>query len=241
MNRIKNVRFGLLAAAAVALLIAGGVFSSSPVSADGPTLVVDSITLAPGQSGSIDVTADVADPGLGAWNITITNEGQGTVNITGCTSHATGVCNARADDNGPVSSVGAAPNGLIGETVLVTIDVTCKSTPGSSDFTVQVPVDTFVDATLGGPQDLTPKVTNGTVTCESTSPTDTPVPPTDVPGEPTDTPDADASPTIGGPDTGFGGSSSNGGVSTWLLATLAGMAIAAATGFGVLRLSARRS
>lgn len=237
MNRFKSIRFGLLAAAAVALLIAGGVFSSSPVSAGGPTLTVDSITLAPGAQGTIDLVASgIADPGLGAWSVTINNETGAVVTIVGCTAHPSGVCNPRVDTNGPVITTGANANGLPGDTVLATITVMC-SAAGSSTFGLEPPT-TFADATLGDPQDITPALVDGTVTCQA-PPTATPVPPTDVPPADTAVPPT-ATAGITSPVVGTGGSGS-GGVPAWLIASLAGIGVAFAAGFGALKLSARRS
>lgn len=246
MNRFKSIRFGLLAAAAVALLIAGGVFSSSPVSAGGPTLTVDSITLEPGEEGTIDLTAlGIEAPGLAAWSVTINNESGAVVTIVGCTAHPSGVCNPRVGDNGPVTTTGASAGGLEGDTVLATISLMCGSAEGSSTFGLK-PLDTFADATPGDAQDITAALVDGVVTCESTAPpADTPTAtPTDdgtpADGTPADTAvPPDGTPTIAPPPTGAGGSGS--GVPAWLIATLAGAGVALAAGFGALKLSARRS
>ena len=237
MNGIKRLTLGLVAAAVLAVVLIGGIFSATGVSAGGtPTVTIGSLDMDVGEKQSVDLSAlNIDAPGLGAWSITVDYD-TGVISVTDCTPTGTGFCNNNTP--GTAIVVGANPNGQEGDSVLATLNIMCGSSPGTTALTITV--TTLSDATLGDPQPITHTVSNGSVTC-SVPPTDVPpteVPPTDVP--PTEPPDSTAAPTIAPPDTGVGGSA-GGGSSTWLIATLAAIAVAAAAGFGALKLSARRS
>lgn len=227
MNRMKSLTFGLIAVAALAVLLIGGVFSSSEVSAGGAKVSVGStiIDMDVGTTGSVDVTV-TGVTGLAAWTAVTINLDGAAVTITGCTAHPDGVCNPNVT-GGPVLASGAIPNGQDGPVVLVSIAVECVAA-GSADLGLK-PVDSLEDV-AGAPISAT--VNGGTITCTTgPAPTDTP-----VPGEPT----ATTAPTLGGPETGVGGGTGSSSAPMWLIAALAGAALLAATGYGALRFSARR-
>ena len=222
MNRMKSLTFGLIAVAALAVLLIGGVISSSEVSAQQSVKVTvgsTTIDMDVDPTGSVDVTvAGVTD--LAAWTTVTINLDGAAVEITGCTAHPEGVCNPNAPD-GPVLTSGAITDGESGDVVIVSIAVTCVA-EGSADLGLK-PADSLEDSDGAS---ISATVNGGTITC-TTGP------------EPTAEPTAE--PTLAGPETGVGSiDSAGGGAPTWLIAALAGAVLLAATGFGALRLSARK-
>src|SRR3989304_8623757 len=93
MKGIKRIRFGLVGAAAVGLVLVAGLLVSAQVSAqDGPTLSVGSAEAAPGEEATVAVTANVPG-GLGARTLDITYDPD-VVTPTDCDrGDANSVCN----------------------------------------------------------------------------------------------------------------------------------------------------
>jgi hypothetical protein len=222
---------GLIAAAAVVLVLGAGMLAASQASAASGTASVDSITVAPGEQGSADVAAlGVTSPGLGAWELDVTYDPT-VVSVVSCSPQAGSICNANfAADT--VRIVGASANGLVGDATLASITFECDAV-GSSTLSLDVAV--LADATLGEPEPISYTIQNGAVTCSTVEP---PPPPPPVPTEEEPTP-TDMVPS-GLPDSGTG-NGSNGGTLGWLIAVSVGVALAATAGFGALRLRSRRA
>ena len=215
----KSKRLGLVGLAAIAAL-AGGLLFSQMMSAVAGDLSIGSKDIAPGASGTVNLSSDVGDPGLGAWTVDITYDPD-VVTVDDCTEGDAGsVCNPAYTAN-QVRVTGASATGKEGDTVLSEITFTCGSDVGSSDLTLTINV--FADATVGDPQDIDANVTNGEINCA--------VPPTAVP--------ATATVTNLGP-TGTGGDDSGGSL-TWVIAALAGVGLVGIAGYGVLRARSRRA
>jgi hypothetical protein len=217
MKGLKRLGLGA-AALGVALTIAG--FVAGSVLAVGGSITMGSGSAEPGGSGTVDLTADVGAPGLGAWTVDISYDSS-VVTVADCAPAQGGVCNpAYATDT--IRITGASASGLRGETVLGTITFDCGDEAGTSPLTMAL--DVFADATIGDPTDISPAdVNDGEFACE-VAPT---AGPTNTPGP-------------GGlPPTGFGGSDGSG--TNWVLVALVGAGLAALTSLTAFRLSARRS
>lgn len=219
MKGLKVKGLGLVAAAAVAAIGAGLLVSS--VLAVSGTVGIGSASAAPGDSATVDLTANVGSPGLGAWTVDITYDPT-VVSVNSCTGGATNsVCNpAYTADS--IRVTGASAMGVMGDAVLSAITFDCADAEGTSALTLAVSV--FADATPGAPADVTYTASNGSIDCE-------------VP-EPTATEAEEPEPTAL-PPTGMGSDGSGGGLS-WLIAVLAGAGAATVAGFGALRLRSRR-
>ena len=220
MKGIKRIRFGLVGAAAVGLVLVAGLLVSAQVSAqDGPTLSVGDGEAAPGEEATVAVTANVPD-GLGAWTLDITYDPD-VVTPTDCDSgDANSVCNTEyAADQ--VRVTGASAQGIDEETVLGNITFECGDAEDESDLTIVINV--FADATIGAPVDISAdtEVTNGSITCAEPAPVPTATVRVIVP-------------------TGTGGATDSGSSGLgWIIAVLAGAGLAGIAGFGALRLRAR--
>lgn len=225
MKGLKSMRLGLLATAAVLALVGG--LMVAQVSAQGPELSVGDGVAAPGDSVTVDVTANVPD-GLGAWTLDITYDPD-VVTATDCEPDNGSVCNVDYLDTGTTVRVtGASANGLDEESVLAAITFECADAEGESPLEITISV--FADATVGAPQDISgdTTVSDGSVTCEVPAPTAT--------GGPA------ATATVGGvPDVGSGPSDGSDSGLGWVIAALAGAGVAALAGFGALRMRTRSS
>lgn len=187
MIGLKKLGIGLAGAAmSIALMI--GV-SAQQTTAVGEMISVDSATVAPGGSASVDVQALSVDaPGLGAWSIDIQYDAA-VVSADSCVAEQGGVCNP-AFAAGVVRFTGASAGGLEGDTTLAGITFGCL-TEGISTLTVVI--DVLADATIGDPQPLTAAIQNGTFACTTVSATATSAPPTNTPPPGGDTGEACAS------------------------------------------------
>lgn len=233
MVRKNGIVGGLIAAAAVVLVLGAGLLAASQASAASGTVSVDSITVAPGEEGSVDVAAlGVTSPGLGAWEMDVTYDPT-VVSVVSCSPQAGSLCNANFASN-KVRIVGASASGLLGNTTLASITFECDTEDSS---TLSLDVEVLADATLGEPEPISYSLQNGAVTCSSVEPPVIPPSPTVPAGEePTAT---DVTPA-GLPDSGTGGGSDSGSLG-WLIGITAGAALAAIAGFGALRLRSRRA
>jgi hypothetical protein len=184
------------------------------------TVGIGSASAAPGAQATVDLSANVPSPGLGAWTVDVTYDSS-VVSVAGCTAGATNsVCNP-AYTATSLRVTGASAMGVIGDAVLSAITFDCDA-EGTSALTLAVTV--FADATPGEPTDITNTPSNGTITCaEEPDPTAT-----------EEEPDPTAL-----PPTGMGSEGSGGGLS-WVIAVLAGAGAAAVAAFGALRLRSRR-
>ncbi len=217
-------RLGLVGAAALAALLVGLMVAS--VSAVSGTVGIGSATAAPGDEATVDLTADVPSPGLGAWTIDITYDA-GAVSVVGCTAgDVNSICNdAFASDT--IRVTGASAMGAEGASVLSSITFACGSAEGESALTLSVEV--FADATIGDPTDITETASNGSITCAVAVDT------------PTEEPEATATEEVTGlAEVGTGGPS-DGSSLGWLIAALAGVGLAAILGFSALRVRARKA
>jgi hypothetical protein len=178
MRRIT--RIGLSLSVAALVLAVGWVVNSNGATAgSGPSVVVDSATIAVGETGTVDVSAlDMADPGLGAWSLNVVYD-PGVIEADGCTAQNGSVCNpAFAADTVRIS--GATAQGMPGDSVLASIGFRCTQV-GSSALTLTV--DTLADGTPGDPQDIDAAIVNGSVLCAvPATPTTPPPAPTPTPG-----------------------------------------------------------
>ena len=228
MNGLK--RAGVIGAVAVGLL-AGFMLVMQAFAASG-TLGISSGSAEPNATGTVAISAEVGDPGLGAWTIDIVFD-PAVVSAVDCSAHPAGVCNPDFDPDelglgDTVRMTGAVASGLDEAAELGTIDFQCGDAEGSTDLTIVVNV--FADATIGDPQDIDETVSNGTFDCAV--PDDTP--------EPTDEPPADDTPVIVATGTG-GPTSGSGGSIGWVIVALAAVGVAGIAGFGALRTRATRS
>jgi hypothetical protein len=214
MKGLKSVKLGLAGVVAVAMLTVGGFLLASQVAAATGTLGIGSASMAPGAQGNVDLSASVTSPGLGAWTVDITYD-PAVVSVPsgGCTAQQNGVCNP-AYTATQIRITGASASGLSGAKVLGTITFQCNAL-GTSALTLTTNV--FADATIGNPTNVTPTVTNGSITCAAA--TATPLPTLVV--------------------TGTGPASDGGMGYSWLIALLTAAGIAGLAGYTVLRLRAR--
>ena len=228
MNGLKKL--GLIGAAGVALIAALLVITQAS-GASGTLWVTDANT-APDGSASVQVIADVGDPGLGAWTLDVQYDPM-ALTVTDCEEDAGSVCNAAfADDL--VRVTGASASGHDEETVLATITFECKAEGTSS---LDLIVSVFADATIGDPQDIDPLTEmSGEFACkEQPEPTEEPTDePTDEPDDAVD--DDDDEPILPITGQGFGQGSGGSSATTWLIVALAAAGLAGIGGFGALRL-----
>ncbi len=225
MKEHKGLRFGLIAAAAVAVALIGGLLVAQ-VSAAAHRVDVHDAKAAVGEVATVDVGAhDMPEPGLGSWTIDVTYD-SAIVSVVSCALEESIDCTVDVVAADTVRFVGfVVGDGLVGDTVLGSITFTCDA-EGESALTIDPGTLDLNDATLGDPAPTGAAVDDGSITCN-------------VAG--TGTPDATEEPTITGPEDGTGplGEGSN-GVSGWLIAALAGAGFAALAGFGALRLRTRQ-
>jgi hypothetical protein len=167
-------RWGFVAAAGGALLLAASVVSRAGASSGGPTIAVDSLNSSVGGIAKVEVSvADVAAPGVGAWTVDLHFDPEILSGITCTSEQGGGICNAQYDP-GVARIVGTNIYGLEGDATLASIGFGCKS-PGET--TLELVYSVFVDATPGNPTDVEAKLVNGTATCEEGSAEPTPTPP----------------------------------------------------------------
>ena len=220
MKGLKRLKLGLVGIAAGALLLAGGLLLATQVSAVSGTLSRGDGTAAPGGQTSVDLSANVGSPGLGAWTVDISYDS--SVTVVSCSPQQGGVCNPNfAADT--IRITGASASGLLGDTTLGTVTFRCGSAEGDSPLGLAVEV--FADATIGDPQDIDATVSDGSVTCATPAPTAAVA---------TNTPLPKPGPVGDGP-------SGSGSDFSWLIAVLAGAGVVALAGYGALRVRTRNS
>ena len=230
MNRHSRIGLSIRSIAAV-IALGAVLLAASQAYAQSEAVSAGSATINPGASNSIDVQSiNIASPGLGAWEIGITYD-TSVVTAVSCSESSGSVCNVNFAA-GRVQLTGASAGGLTGDATLASITFECL-TEGTS--VLAVVLDVFADATIGGPQPLSPEIQNGLITC------------TDAGGLPDggpSSPGSTATPVVvnGLPSSGTG----TGGSATlsWTIAglTFAGLAtLAMLTSIGALRLQRHRS
>lgn len=207
----------VLVASALIALAAWAALAGPALADDANHVSAGSVTVEPGASGSVDISADAPDGDLGAWNIDVDYD-SAVISVDSCDEGSIGLnlCN---DAFGPttVRIVGADAGGADGALTMATINFTAVGAVGDcTDLTVTV--IQFADPT-GNETD--PTVTNGEVCIEDAAvETDAPEP------DPTATP-ADL------PDTG--GALAGGSNSAAYLLGILGLAVIASGAFVVSR------
>ena len=209
-------RLGLGAAALGAVLTIAGFVAGSVLAVSG-SISLSSGSAAPGESGTVELSSDVGDPGLGAWTVDISYDSS-VATVADCDPEEGGVCNPEfAPDT--IRITGASASGLEGDTLLGTLTFDCADEEGTTDLTMVL--DVFADSTIGDPQPIEPATINdGEFACEVPAPvaTGTPLP---APG-----------PVGSGPsDSG----------TNWVIVALVGAGLVGLTSLTAFRLSARRS
>jgi hypothetical protein len=201
MFRMRSLAVGLGGALAGVTLL----FALS-ASAGGAVVSVGSASAAPGANATVSVQSQgMAEPGLGAWAMNIVYN-PSVVHVSTCAPATGSVCNPNFAAN-TVRITGAVANGLVGDATLATVTFTC-AVAGSSPLTLTT--DTLADATIGGPQDITATIANGTITCAAPAPTAA----------------ATATPAPTSPVAGFGPGSVGPSTLMWLVAGLLGAGLA---------------
>ena len=228
MNGLKKL--GMIGAAGVALIAALLVITQAS-GASGTLWVTDANTT-PDGSATVDVVADVGEPGLGAWTLDVQYDPE-ALNVAGCEEFAGSVCNPEFGDDGNLVRVtGASASGHDGETVLATITFDCK---GEGTSSLDLIVSVFADATIGDPQDIDPLMEmSGEFACKEAEPTEEVVAP--ATDEPPDDGDDDDEPVLPPTGQGFGQGSGVSGTAAWFSVALAAAGLAGIAGFGSLRL-----
>ena len=219
MKGIKGLRIGLVGAAAIAVVLIGGMLLASTASASSHSLSVSDGSAAPGDEGTVTVSAgNITGEGLGAWTVDITYDTD-VITAVACTAEQGGVCNTEFGD-GVVRITGASAGGLDGDTDLGSITFECGDAEDSSALTISVNV--FADATVGDPQDIDVTVSDGTFDCEE--------------GDD----GAAGDDVVEPPKVGTGPMSDSGSSLGWLVALLAVAGAAGlAASFGLLKLRTR--
>ena len=226
MNGLKKL--GMIGAAGVAL-VAALLLITQAWGASGTLWLTDANTT-PDGTATVDVVAEVGDPGLGAWTLDVVFD-LDLLNVVDCEEFAGSVCNPDFKGGTLVRVTGASASGHDEETVLATITFQCK---GEGVATIDAFVEVFADATIGDPQPIDVEVLRGEFACkEAPDPTDTP--PVEDTVEPLEATDAPAVPTAL-PPTGSGGSGNGGSATAWFIVALAAAGLAGIAGFGALRL-----
>ena len=149
----------LRAAAALAVAVTLGLLAAGTASAE--DLSIERLTV--GQSGTATVhltLEDVPAPGLGAWTVRVFYDPE-VIAITSCTAPPAGICNPPAGA-GVIHTAGATSSGLIGDTTLATINISCLDIATTA---LTIVVVTLADATVGTPQPIPPTIDHGAVTC----------------------------------------------------------------------------
>ena len=226
MKEHKGLRLGLIAAAAVAVVLIGGLLVAQ-VSAAAHALTVGDAKAEVGETASVDVTAmAITDPGLGSWTIDVSWDSS-IVTLKSCDPAGIGGafndCNDEFDTDTPaLRIVGFVGAGLEGDTVLASLTFTCD-VEGESPLTIDTTSLVLKDGTAGDPGQIGAALSDGSITCNVAT------------EEPTE------EPTLVGPTTGTGPlAEGSNGVSGWLIVALAGAGFAALAGFGALRLRTRQ-
>lgn len=163
--------------AAVALTV--GLLFPTPALAETPAVGIGSLSKSVGEQEAVQVRAlNIAAPGLGAWTIDITYEPL-VVSVVDCTAGIGGLCNpAYAEDT--VRVVGFSIFGEIGDSTLALITFACES-EGSSQL--DLTLETFTDATAGGPLPIDASIDNGLAICSAPEPSPEPSPALDSDGD----------------------------------------------------------
>lgn len=166
---MKNTypRKGALIAMFIAIAILGlGLFSTSTASADGPGIGVSSTEINLENEGKVNLWGDnFADPGLGAWTVDIYYNAD-LVSVVECGAEHGGICNPEFKGNA-ARVTGSAAEGLTGEFGLGSLTFSCKA-EGKSNLEIEVKV--LADGTIGDPQPVDAKITNGSITCAKEQP-----------------------------------------------------------------------
>ncbi len=162
-----QARVRAIGLAAVALALAGlGGLTFSQVSAQGPSVSIDSLNGQVGVLSKVELRAnDIAAPGIGAWTVDVHYD-PAKVTIAACSAAQNGLCNAHYN-NTTVRVTGTNIYGLAGTNDLASIGLACK---GAGSGNLELTLNVFADATIGGPQAINATTVNGAVSCTSDAP-----------------------------------------------------------------------
>jgi hypothetical protein len=231
MKISKGWGLGLAVIAAALLTL----LATSQASASNQNIVIERLTVQPGESGSVDLIAEDMDaPGLGAWEIGIIYN-PAVAEATNCVPMNGSVCNPDFAPN-QVRVTGASASGLENTNSLARITFACDDSVGTTSLTLSL--DVIADATTGEPQPIDVKQINGSIDCRESPFSPPPEGPT--PSHPTDEPGgggATPTPGPGLPAAGTSGGSDMSGLS-WLIAGSAAVALLGTAGLSLL--AARR-
>ena len=164
MNGLKKL--GMIGAAGIAVMAA--LLVVTQVSGVSGTLSVTDANTTPGGTASVEVVADVGEPGLGAWTLDIAYDRE-LLNVVDCDEDAGSVCNPNFEDGTLVRVTGASASGHDEPTVLATITFECK---GEGTSPLDLDVSVFADATIGDPTDIDVSVQSGEFVCKEPAPPD---------------------------------------------------------------------
>ncbi len=196
------------------------------------SVTAETVTIAPGGSGTIQITAEAPVNDLGAWEIDVGYH-SGAILVTGCEAGSVGM--NRCDDTfvepnvfppepGKVRVVGDDANGASGELVLATISFVSvvggvfPTQDGCAE--ISVTVNQFADP---AGRETNPSVTNGKVCFQEATPEPTAAPTSGPTATPADIP------ATGGPPA------SGSDIAAYLLVAV-GLALAASGAFVVSRM-----
>lgn len=190
----------VLLAGAALLAFLGWLAAANLAQAGVTSVSVASGTAAPGGSVTVNVTAVVTDPGLGAYDVSVVYDAT-KVSPTGCTAGAgVGACNVAAAPN-TVRLAGISSTALTGSVLFGSITFQCGSATGSGSLDLSV-------VTLADPSQVSVTagaVNDSSITCAVATPTATPT--ATATRTPTPTPTATPAalpPTGGSPSDGSG-------------------------------------
>lgn len=162
-----QVRVRAVGLVAVGLALAGlAGLGFSRTAAQGPSVSIDSLNGQVGVLSKVELRAnDVAAPGIGAWTIDVHYD-PAKVTIVACSAAQNGLCNAHYNDT-TVRVTGTNIYGLVGTNDLASIGLVCK---GAGSGSLELALNVFADATIGGPQTINATTLDGAVSCTSGAP-----------------------------------------------------------------------
>ena len=149
------------------LAVAAAFLPGAPrASAEGEIVSIDSVTVAAGEQGTVDLSAlGIQAPGLGAWTVDVVYD-DSVVTPVACAPHAVAFCNLEFAPN-TVRVTGARASGLQGDITLAGITFECFREGGT---TLAPGLPAFADAAVGGPHQIAVAIQNGRITCTAGGP-----------------------------------------------------------------------
>lgn len=178
---MKSVgRWGFVAVAAGAVVLATSLFAVTQASADGPIVKVSSFESGVGGIGKAEVSVEnISAPGIGAWTIDVHFDSSVMSGVTCVSMQGGGICNATYGD-GVARVVGTNIHGLEGDAPLASIGFVCTQ---EGETALELSISVLVDATPGDPTDMNAKLVNGNASCSGDAPVPTPTDDSKVAGD----------------------------------------------------------